>query len=350
MHQTTTSKQNKTRFPCHTERPEMAPEHRPINIRKHDRLHGCKLDCYHTHQTLSSQQFSNLTGFPNFLLLQGMEKSDFCGHQFGVQKPQQKPVSPQRASPVQEHVRTYMLAGRGEQLLAALQNHGNPAVCKTCRVPAETIETCTIFCPAAKNLPTKRPPFWGPFLDPKTGTKSPGHKQIKLRLNEWTPFWGPFLDPKTGVVLSAKLLSPSEKKHKFRLFLHVRDRSFPYRWVSRALQRREYLFSTPCEHLCPRMFLNSSLREVLLPITLHTIRVKAFMNCAALVELAIPPSLRCTGSGVFLDCTVFNRLVKMPGRHKWRVYAEENAFAICPVRWPPWLHMIPDMGHTPGLG
>ena len=149
-----------------------------------------------------------------------------------------------------------MLAGRGKQLVVALQNHGNPAVCKTCRVPAETIETCTIFCPAAKILPTKRPPFWGPFLDPKTGAKSPGHKQIKLRLNEWTPFWGPFLDPKTGVVLSAKLWSPSEKKHKFRLFLHVRDRSFPYRWVSRALQRREYLFSTPCEHLCPHMFLN----------------------------------------------------------------------------------------------
>ena len=46
---------------------------------------------------------------------------------------------------VQEHVRTYMLAGRGEELLAALRNHGNPVVCKTCRVPAETIETCTIF-------------------------------------------------------------------------------------------------------------------------------------------------------------------------------------------------------------
>ena len=96
----------------------------------------------------------------------------------------------------------------------------------------------------------------------------------------------------------------------------------------------------------------TSLKEVLLPITLHTIRVKAFMNCAALVELAIPPSLRYIGSRAFLDCTVFSRLVKMPGRHKWRgVYAEENAFAICPaMRWPPWLHMIPDMGYTPGLG
>ena len=34
-----------------------------------------------------------------------------------------------------------------------------------------------------------------------------------------------------------------------------------------------------------------------------------------------------------------------------RVYAEENAFAICPaMKWPPWLHMIPDMDCTPGLG
>ena len=76
------------------------------------------------------------------------------------------------------------------------------------------------------------------------------------------------------------------------------------------------------------------------------------MNCAALVELAIPPSLRYIGSGAFLDCTAFKRLAKMPGKHKWRgVYAEENAFAICPdMRWPPWLHMIPDMGYTPGLG
>ena len=54
------------------------------------------------------------------------------------------------------------------------------------------------------------------------------------------------------------------------------------------------------------------------------------------IELAILPSLK--------------RLAKMPG--KWRgVYAEENAFAICPdMRWPPWLHVIPDMGYTSGLG
>ena len=96
-----------------------------------------------------------------------------------------------------------------------------------CRVPAETIETCTIFRPAAKNLPTKRPPFWGPKTDPKTGAKSPGHKQIKLRLNEWAPFLGPFLDPKTGVVLSAKLSSPSEKKAQVSIVFSCTRQKFP---------------------------------------------------------------------------------------------------------------------------
>ena len=96
----------------------------------------------------------------------------------------------------------------------------------------------------------------------------------------------------------------------------------------------------------------TSLKEVKLPMTLHTIRVKAFMNCAALTELPIPPSLKYIGSRAFLDCAALRRLVKLPGQHKWRgVYAEENAFAICPkMRWPPWLHMIPDMGYISGLG
>ena len=60
------------------------------------------------------------------------------------------------------------------------------------------------FSPDGRNFADKRHPFWGPETDPKTGAKSSGHKQIKLRLNEWPPFWGPFLDPKTGAVLSAK--------------------------------------------------------------------------------------------------------------------------------------------------
>ena len=95
----------------------------------------------------------------------------------------------------------------------------------------------------------------------------------------------------------------------------------------------------------------TSLREVRLPKTLRTIRVKAFMNCAALPELSLPLSLKYTASRAFLDCTAFKRLVKLPGRHKRRgVYAEENAFAICPdMSWPPWRHMIPDTGYVSGL-
>ena len=55
------------------------------------------------------------------------------------------------------------------------------------------------------------------------------------------------------------------------------------------------------------------------------------MNCAALVELAIPPALKYIGSRAFLDCTALRRLIKMPGARRWHgVHAEENAFAICP--------------------
>ena len=95
-----------------------------------------------------------------------------------------------------------------------------------------------------------------------------------------------------------------------------------------------------------------SLREVRLPYSVHTIRVKAFMNCAALPELAIPPSLHYIASRAFLDCASLRRLAKLPGqRTTWRgTYAEENAFAICPaMRWPQWLHMVPDQGYVSGL-
>ena len=95
----------------------------------------------------------------------------------------------------------------------------------------------------------------------------------------------------------------------------------------------------------------TSLQEVSLPTTVTTIRVKSFMNCANLKGLAIPPSLKYIASRAFLDCTEFQRMVKLPGRHKWRgIYAEENAFAICPkMRWPPWLRMIPDTGYASGV-
>ena len=132
-----------------------------------------------------------------------------------------------------------------------------PAVCKTSvAYLRKQSKLLHYFSPGGKNFADKRPPFWGPETDPKTGAKSSGHKQIKLRLNEWPPFWGPFLDPKTGAVLSAKFWSPGEKQQEFRLFLQVRDRSFPRRCFSMVLQRRRHLFAKPCEHLWPHMFLN----------------------------------------------------------------------------------------------
>ena len=75
----------------------------------------------------------------------------------------------------------------------------------------------------------------------------------------------------------------------------------------------------------------ASLREVKLPYSWYTIRVKAFMNCSVLPELAIPPSLHYIASRAFLDCTALSRLTKLPGRHRWRgTYAEENAFCHMP--------------------
>ena len=79
-----------------------------------------------------------------------------------------------------------------------------PAVCKTSVAYLRKQSKLALFFARRQNFADKRPPFWGPETDPKTGAKSSGHKQIKLRLNEWPPFWGPFLDPKTGAVLSAK--------------------------------------------------------------------------------------------------------------------------------------------------
>ena len=74
------------------------------------------------------------------------------------------------------------------------------------------------FSPGGKNFADKRPPFWGPETDPKTGAKSSGHKQIKLRLNEWPPFWGPFPDPKTGAVFVGKILVAGHRAKNSKSF------------------------------------------------------------------------------------------------------------------------------------
>ena len=164
---------------------------------------------------------------------------------------------------------------------------------------------------------------------------SPRGSTLQVRTRELAP----------GCLSSTGIYTLALPKHFVAIGAHACD--------SCRLLKSVALCNTMIEEIPEFTFVHcTSLREVFLPATLHTIRVKAFMNCAALVELAIPPSLKYIGSRAFLDCTALWRLVKMPGTRKWRgVYAEENAFAICPaMKWPPWLHMIPDMGYTPGLG
>ena len=81
---------------------------------------------------------------------------------------------------------------------------------------------------------------------------------------------------------------------------------------------REYTFS-----YCVRLQL------LWLPKTLHTIQVtihvKAFMGCAILQEIEVPPTLRYIANKAFLDCTWLTGLTLMPGeRTTWRgPYAEQ---------------------------
>ena len=56
---------------------------------------------------------------------------------------------------------------------------------------------------------------------------------------------GSVFGPQNGVRFVGKIVVTERKTAQVSIVLHVRDRSFPYRWLSRALQRREYLFSTP---------------------------------------------------------------------------------------------------------
>ena len=129
---------------------------------------------------------------------------------------------------------------------------------------------------------------------------SPRGSALQARTGELTP----------GCLSSTGITALALAKHFVAVGAHACD--------SCRLLESVDLCNTNVEEIPEFTFVHcTSLREVLLPTTLHAIRVKAFMNCAALVELAIPPSLRYIGSRAFLDCTVFGRLAKMPGRHKW---------------------------------
>ena len=112
---------------------------------------------------------------------------------------------------------------------------------------------------------------------------SPRESVLQARVSELTP----------GCLSSTGITALALPMHFVTLGAHACD--------SCRLLKSIDLCNTHVEEIPEFAFVHcTSLREVLLPTTLHTIRVKAFMNCAALVELAIPPSLRYIGSRAFL--------------------------------------------------
>ena len=86
-----------------------------------------------------------------------------------------------------------------------------------CRVH-ETIETCAFFRSVTTILPTKRPPFWGPFFGPQNGVHSLSLNLICLCPGDLAPVLGSKMDPKTGVVLSAKFCRRAKNSASFDCF------------------------------------------------------------------------------------------------------------------------------------
>ena len=63
-----------------------------------------------------------------------------------------------------------MFAGRGEQLLVALSNHGNPAVCKTSAAYTRgNNRNLHYFSPGGKNFADKTTPVLGSKNGPQNG-------------------------------------------------------------------------------------------------------------------------------------------------------------------------------------
>ena len=137
-----------------------------------------KLDCFdqehHAGQTLSPQQFSTLTRFPNFLLLQGIEKSDFFW------TPVWGPKTLAKTGPATEGlpssrtcVATNVRRAWRTSACGAAKPWKSSGMENFCRVRAETIEPLAIFRPVTlkfcrQNGPRfgvqKRIPKWRPLI------------------------------------------------------------------------------------------------------------------------------------------------------------------------------------------
>ena len=115
-----------------------------------------------------------------------------------------------------------------------------------CRVPAETIETCTIFRRRQNFVPTNGPRF-GVQKRTKRGPSRPDTKQIKLRLNEWPPF-GSVSGPQNGGRFVGKILVTGRKIARGSMVSAGMRQKFSMPLLFHGFAARRHLFSTPCEH------------------------------------------------------------------------------------------------------
>ena len=131
---------------------------------------------------------------------------------------------------------------------------------RTCR----NNRTSCYFSPGGlKILPTKRPPFgvqkrtpkWRPLIQSQFDLLVSGRLGPRFGVQK--------TDPKTGAVCRQNFCRRAKVVQVSIVSAGTRQKfCIPLgHWVHMVLQRREQLFSTPCERLCPHLFLNSSTEE-----------------------------------------------------------------------------------------
>ena len=125
-----------------------------------------------------------------------------------------------------------------------------------CRVRAETIEPLAIFRPATlkfcrQNGPRfgvqKRTPKWRPLIQSQFDLLVSGRLGPRFGVQK--------TDPKTGAVCRQNFCRRAKIVQVSIVSAGMRQK-FCIPLGHLVLQRREQLFSTPCERLCPHLFLN----------------------------------------------------------------------------------------------
>ena len=124
------------------------------------------------------------------------------------------------------------------------------------------------FLPGGKNFADKTTPVSGSVFGPQTGAKSSGHKQIKLRLNEWTPFWGPFWTPKRGSFCRQNCGHRAKKSTSFDCFFMYATEVSHTAGFPGLCSAASTCSPTPCEHLCPTHVLELGRPSVATPVLL----------------------------------------------------------------------------------